>query len=228
MKIAIITAISGGKDLLEEPPKHDSVDYYAFTDAFKANSLWIQKPLIEFTTDSKYKNRRNAKIYKILPELFIPNYDYYFWVDGTHDVIKDPKEIINTYLNDAQLGVFIHTTRNCAYKEAEELINLNYDHHENIINQIQRYQNEGFPKNYGLYELPVLIRKNSEETTKFNLMWWEQICKYSSRDQVSFPYCLWKTNIRITTLPGFANGINPNTGTIGNNNLIPQRRHHKN
>ena len=77
---------------------------------------------------------------------------------------------------------------------------------------------ENFPKKYGLYELPVIIRKNTEKIKKLNLRWWEQICRFSSRDQISMPYVLWKTNVDIKILPGFANG-----GLL-KNNIMPQVR----
>ena len=57
-------------------------------------------------------------------------------------------------------------------------------------------------------------------------MWWEQICRFSSRDQISFPFCLWKTKNKISIMPGFANGINPATNKVGYNDLIPQTRTH--
>ncbi len=47
-----------------------------------------------------------------------------------------------------------------------------------------------------------------------------------SRDQISFPFCLWKTEIKFSIMPGYANGINPKTQNIGYNDLIPQTRHH--
>ena len=51
-------------------------------------------PLRKFSIDNRYANRRNAKIYKIMPHLFVPGYDYYIWVDATHAVKMDPKEIV--------------------------------------------------------------------------------------------------------------------------------------
>lgn len=228
-KIAIITAISGNRDRLSVPSiVHDNADYFAFLDNPTEDKIgpWVQKKIYDFTNDSRFENRRKAKPYKIMPELFIPGYDYYFWVDATHDVVINPQVIIDEHLKDACIGVFKHNQRSCAYDEAMEIIRLDYDHVNNVTSQIKEYQKVGFPTGYGLFELPVSVRKNCFETTKFNLMWWEQICKYSSRDQISFPFCVFKTNIKLSILPGFANGINPKTNNIGYNDLIPQTRHH--
>ncbi len=227
MKIAILTSLFGDRDVLQRPyTVFSGVDYYAFVDRIHSAKIWEQRVCPQFTDDKIFFARRNAKIYKIVPELFIPGYDYYFWVDATHEVIVDPKSIIETYIKDSLIGCFKHSTRTCAYAEGEEILRLNYDHPNNVILQLNWYYSQGFPQNNGLWEMSTFIRKNCLEVNKLNLMWWEQICKYSSRDQISFPYCLWKTGITPTQLPGFANGINKETGTIGNNPIMPQVRSH--
>lgn len=226
-KIAIITALAGNKEKLHDPRlTFLNADYFAFVDNIDQNvGVWNQKPLLHFSQDSKYANRRNAKIYKIMPHLFLPEYEYYFWVDVSHEVIMDPEEVIENYLKDSDVGVFKHTQRNCAYEEAKIINELDYDHRTNIDNQVNTYKSQGFPENYGLYELPVSIRRNTKNTKIMNLMWWDQICQFSSRDQISFPYCLWKTGISPAVLPGFANGYNKE-GNIGNNDIMPQIRNH--
>ena len=41
---------------------------------------------------------------------------------------------------------------------------------------------------------------------KMALMWWEMICRYTSRDQISFPYVKWKMNeLKIKALASGAN-----------------------
>jgi hypothetical protein len=227
MKIAVLTSLFGDRDILQKPRNvFFGVDYYAFVDKTHNVNVWQQKLCPAFTDDMVFSARRNAKIYKVAPELFIPDYDYYFWVDATHEVVVHPEEIIREYVKDASIACFKHTTRDCAYAEGQEILRLNYDHPNNVINQLNWYYGQGFPQNNGLWEMSTFIRKNCPETHTLNLMWWEQICRYSSRDQISFPYCLWKTGITPIQLPGFANGINKETGTIGNNPIIPQVRSH--
>lgn len=228
-KIAILTAISGHRDRLSIPTViHNNADYYAFVDEPTDEVIgpWKQMKIHPFTNDEKFSNRRKAKPYKIMPELFVSGYDYYFWADATHDVVENPQTIVDNYLKDNCIAIFRHNQRNCAYDEANEILKLNYDHLNNVTGQMKEYQKFEFPYNFGLFELPVIVRRNCFETTTLNLMWWEQICKFSSRDQISFPFCLWRTNIKYIVLPGFSNGINPKTNNIGYNDLIPQTRHH--
>jgi hypothetical protein len=229
MKIAIFTALYGNRNTLSDPTVvHDNVDYVAFVDRQHPQcKVWKQVIGPKFTCDNNYQHRRNAKIYKILPNLYSSEYDYYFWVDATHDVVANPFDICKEYLSDNDIALFKHTTRNCTYDEAIEVKRLQLDDSNLIDFQLAFYKRGGMPSGYGLFELPVMVRKNTQRILDLNLKWWEQICKFSSRDQLSFMYCLWKLGIEPTVLPGFANGINPNTGKIGNNNLIPQTRNHR-
>ncbi|MDD5589080.1 MAG: DUF616 domain-containing protein [Candidatus Nanoarchaeia archaeon] len=225
MRIAIITAIAGNSRTSLSVPSvvHSGVDYYAFVDQNVNCGVWKQIILPDFTIDDKYHNRRIAKTPKILPELFLPNYDYWFWCDYTHDVVERPEVIINQYMKGNDIAVFKHTTRNCVYQEAEELKRLNYDYAHNIDNQIQFYRMLGYPEGNGLWELSTFVRKNTQRIRTLNLMFWELVCRYSSRDQLAMPFCLWKLGITPTVLLGFANGYNEK-GQIGNNLLMPQIR----
>jgi len=204
-KIAIVTACFGNRDGFHEPfKKHENADYYCFTDNSPSDSAWTIKKGYDFSTDKKYKNRRNAKIYKILPELFLPNYEYYIWTDITHDVLIDPQKICDEFLGDSDIALFKHRERNCVYNEAEVIKKMNIDYPDIINNQIEFYKEEKFPSNFGLFELPAFIKRAN--MTEASLCWWELICKYGSRDQISLPYVLWKKNIKYNIIPGLING----------------------
>lgn len=219
MKIAVITSHIGLHNPLRDPEiKFEGVDYFAFVDRQHDCKIWKQIPHIDFSLDEEYKSRRNAKIYKVLPNLFFPNYDYWFWMDTTHDLIMDPSEVIKNYMGDSEIGLWVHTSRNCAYQEGEEIKRLKYDHINLVDNQLNYYRSQGFPENYGLFELPVSIRKNTHNVQKLNLRWWDQISRYSSRDQISMPFVIWRTGVDIKILPGFSNG------GLGKNPIMPQVR----
>jgi hypothetical protein len=218
-KIAVITSISGISNKLENPKiVFDNVDYFAFVDKIQNNSIWNQRLISDFTTDDKYQGRRNAKIFKVLPHLFLPDYDYFFWVDSTHELILDPHYVIKNIIFEANIALFRHSQRNCVYDEADELIKLNYDHVSLIADQIDFYKSKNFPKDAGLFELPCSIRRNTPSINTLNLMWWELICKYSSRDQISLPFAMHKLKIEPFILEGFANN------GFYSNKIMPQVR----
>jgi hypothetical protein len=223
--VVVITALSGNREKLRDPKiVFPGVDYVAFVDVKQDTSIWEQRPLLDFTFDNKYKNRRNAKIYKILPHLFFPNHKVHIWHDVSHGLVRNPIEVISL-MGNSDVGVFKHSQRNCIYQEANVLKELNYDYPELIDAQISHYKSLGYPENNGLYELPVSVRRNTERVQKMNLKWFEIISKFSSRDQISFPVCLWQLGINPFIFDGRANGHNPD-GSIGCNNILPQIYQH--
>ena len=215
MKIAILTA-SVGANPLNDPPIWDGVDYHAFVDKkLLGHPVWKTHECVQFSSDPIYSNRRNAKIYKILPHLILPNYDYYFWTDSTHIVEENPYKIIDEYLKNNDIAVFNHPHRNCIYNEAKFIIDIKYDHENLVESQMEFYQDMNYPKNNGLYELSSRVQRNTPEIQRMSLMWWEQICMFSSRDQLSFPFCLHKCGITPTILPG-------KSSTHRGNDLMPE------
>jgi hypothetical protein len=219
-KIAVLTSICGLNTELRNPANvFEGVDYIAFVENPKGNTIWQERKSLDFTLDDSYRGRRNAKIYKVMPQMFLPEYDYWFWVDSTHELIMDPKKVIEEYLGDSEIGLWKHTTRDCAYQEADIIKELRYDHIDLVDNQINYYKSNGYPEHNGLYELPVSVRKNTDNIKILNMRWWEQICRFSSRDQISMPFVLWKSNITPKILPGWANG------GLHANPIMPQVRY---
>ena len=207
MRVLVLTAISGRKDTLRDPGEiYENCDYIAYVDqVFEGISVWRQKKLFEFSRLDQYNHRRNAKYPKILASNLYPQYDYIVWVDGTKALNADPIQIISKN-PDADIHLFKHPLRDCAYAEAEEVAKLKLDNIITLADQFRFYQRSGMPHKYNLYELPTFIRKSTEVTKMMEMMWWEQICKYSSRDQISLPYVLWQLEdkIKINILEGFA------------------------
>ena len=216
MKIAIYTSIFGAYDeLIDDQFTSPSIDYICFSDIEYSSKIW---KVIKSTPIYEDSNR-NAKKYKILPHRYLKDYDVSIWIDGNVKVINDPTKLIdkNPY------KVFDHNQnildpRDCIYKEANAIIQLgnenmqrtpekgvkNYKDSPNlIINQIQRYQKEGYPSNNGLATNSIILRWHNQQSV-IDLMehWWQEIKHNSKRDQLSFDYVCWKNNFKYKTIPG--------------------------
>lgn len=212
MKIAVLTSLFGSKGGLRPLSKEENgydVDYYAFVDRLHEKTEgWKQIVSPAFSCDQKYSHRRDAKPYKLSPSFFLNDYDVYLWIDSCWQIKVDPHRIRKEYLRDNDLAIFDHPHRNCAYDEAHVCLTqggVGIDHPDLIANQIRFYESVRFPRNYGLYEMSCYMMRNNDITKKMGLMWLEQVFKFSSRDQVSFPYVLWslKEKINISILPGY-------------------------
>ena len=154
-------------------------------------------------------------IMKMIHLGFLPDYDYYFWIDSTHTLQANPQEVIDKYLTDSDVAVFKHPQRDCIYIEGEFVKQIKFDHPNLLEDQLEFYKDMCYPKNNGLYELPVRVQRNTKLTQQMGWMWWEQICMFSSRDQISFPFVCHQLGIKPSILPGVAN-------TIQGNEIMPQ------
>jgi hypothetical protein len=201
----VLTSLLGRDYKLKDPDiVFDSCDYMAIVDHDHLTSIWKQFSHYNFSSIDDYDSRRNAKLYKVLSTILFPDYKYIIWIDSNHQLIKDPIDIIKEY-GESDLYLIPHPIRDCAYDEMT-IVSGYLDSIDNITQQRAYYESKGFPKHNGLYMCGNFIRKNTPKMTIFELKWWEQICKFSSRDQCSFTYCLWdmeinnQTSIKINAL----------------------------
>lgn len=142
--------------------------------------------LLFYGKDLFKHSRRNSKIYKVLPHMFLSNHTWSVWVDANIRLNISPGELVSIAKKDVL--VFRHPDRNCLYEEAQVCIDAGLDDKQTILEQTQRYRNERFPLEAGLAICGVLVRKNTEKVRRLNELWWTEICCGSHRDQISFPY----------------------------------------
>jgi len=220
MKTTVYTSIFGGYDTLyDNQYLTDGVDYTCFTDSNIKSDTWKVVKSTPLYTDSN----RNAKKYKLLPHRYLKQYEYSLWIDGNFTVIGNIDILVEKYLKDSNIAFFNHQNtsldpRNCIYQEASTILNagkinmqrtpergiLNYkDNPKTIINQVQRYQNEGYPQNNGLIKGGIIIRRHNENDVISAMeAWWEEVKYNSKRDQLSFNYIAWKQNLKFNYIEG--------------------------
>ena len=111
-KIIVYSAITGEKD----KPRTDGV--------------------LTFGEYNKFKNETmNAKIYKIMPHLFLDT-EYSIWIDGNIELNKTPEELV-AMLGDKDIAVFPNPYRSDLFKEGEYCIKHNIGNDiSNILEQI--------------------------------------------------------------------------------------------
>lgn len=138
-----------------------------------------------------------AKRYKVLPHLFFPDAEITVWHDGNIWLKRPADELVATHLGDADLAVFCHPYRRTIWEEfavlrrAEGRFNVPFLQ-DQLREQEAQYRAEGVPDVLPLFECNFLIRRRSPAMARVMDAWWAQICRWQWRDQVSFPYVLWK------------------------------------
>lgn len=197
-KIAIYTCISGKYDKVNEPAYiSKQCDYYIYTDNdLNPNSIWQKKSLSSITEIENLTNLERARYIKTHPHLLFKEYDYSIWVDGNIKIMADLLPLVSD-MGDHIMGIHKHPSRDCVYDEMMDIILLKKAVSADLKKQLKLYQEEGFPKKYGQFETNVIITNLKKELCK-NIYqdWWNEISKYTKRDQMSFTYVLWKNHVK--------------------------------
>jgi hypothetical protein len=221
MRIAIVTAIIGSNEKLSDPPIfHSDCDYVAFVDRMHENiRFWKQILVGSYSENAFFRDRIDSKIYKILPEVFLPEYDFYAWVDAAHAYQTSPKKLI------AQAGrfdylVFRHGKRNSVTSELGIVAILGYDRFSNLIRFFLALKRTG-DFDCDLFELTAFIKRRSDITRFSSISWLEYIFRYSSRDQLSFPLVVKRFNLELKYMRGKIN-----TGQLFDNCDVIQFKEH--
>ena len=182
----IYTAITGAKDVLRDPEVVlPEIDYVCFSDDDLRSSVWRVVPLNRNDLDVVRRSRHP----KLLPHMYLENYEWSLWVDA-NILIRDVTPLLDTRQSFA---AFKHPRRACVYQEGEKCIALGKDDPEIIRRQLARYREDGLPARGGLAYGGVLFRRHHEPPV-VDLMrdWWQELCRFSRRDQIGLPYVTWR------------------------------------
>ncbi|XP_071721919.1 probable hexosyltransferase MUCI70 [Rutidosis leptorrhynchoides] len=210
--IIVASAIFGNYDLIQQPENiseiaKKNVHFYMFidetTEAYLKNSsvlddtkrvgLWR----IIVVRNVPYNDpRRNGKIPKLLLHRIFPNIRYSIWIDGKLKLVVDPYQILERFLwrENANFAISRHYKRFSMFDEA--IANKAAGKYDNssIDAQIDFYINEGLTP-YSEAKLPitsdvpegcVLIKEHTPITNLFTCLWFNEVDRFTSRDQLSF------------------------------------------
>lgn len=138
----------------------------------------------------------DAKRFKILPHLYCSEHAVTVYVDGNVWPLTDAQTLIDRYLGDGDLAVFVHPFRQTVWEEfailrQHQRFKIPYLQQQ-LVGQEVAYRADGLPKDTPLYECNFLIRRNTERVNRLMDAWWAEICRWQWRDQVSLPYVLWR------------------------------------
>ena len=196
-KICVYTCITGDYDNLKEIPKIEKgIDYYCFTNNKKIKSnTWN----VIYIDDENLSNVQLARKIKILGHELINDYDILLWMDGAVTFKKNIKDFINTYLDKKDVFVgFMHGERDNIKDEAYACYRFNKESKGNINRILKFYEDEKYLFDNGLIESTVYIKRPKDKIVQETMrLWFSMILNYSTRDQLSFNYCIYKTGLKV-------------------------------
>lgn len=136
-----------------------------------------------FTGENLFINPRyEARMYKTLFHHFIDD-EYSIWVDG-NVFLNHPEEWYYELLGDNDIAVLEHGFLPTIEAEARLCLKMGKGEPEKIQEQLKVYQFEQVAH----AQTCMLIRRNTPKLRQLSEEWWAHICRYSVRDQISFPY----------------------------------------
>lgn len=216
-KIAVYGCITGGYDVVKQPIYvGDDTTYHIFTDSLNGNTGIWKEHLIDC---GEYISDAN-RYYKFHPFDVFQGYDFAIYTDGNVKVLSDVSTICSI-AEKSKTGIAMHRhhERECAYQEALACKYYKRGNFEKIQEQLQRFRDEGFPENFGLCEATVIVYDlKNPNARKITEQWWKEYLKSNTkRDQIPFPYILWKNGFTINDVGDLGNDLmgNPKFLVIG-------------
>lgn len=115
------------------------------------------------------------------------------YIDGSMGITGPISELFQ-FCNQ-NMALKVHPSRVCYESEAEACKLFKKANSRRIDRQTRATIKAGVPANYGMYETGVLVRRYNSDVMEFCQKWWEEIKKYTHRDQLSITKVLWQTRI---------------------------------
>lgn len=191
--VMVYSAVAGGYDKVRTPRTGLAKRHLLFTDNADRVPVWEVRPFDTVLADPV----RTAKAPKVLAHKYVGDAEWSVWIDGNVELITSALSLAEEVERaGCSIGVFRHPERYCAYDEGATCIKRGKDTAERITAQLSRYESEGFPRQYGLAECNVIIRRHNAPAVAAAMeIWWDEIEKGSRRDQLSFNYALWRAGL---------------------------------
>lgn len=146
--------------------------------------------------------KQASRLPKLMPEVFLGQYDWVIYVDNRARLILRPDEVV-ARISMGQGGAAVpgrylarHPQRGCAWREARVCLRKGFISETEYEGVRARFEASGFPQEAGMWVNTALVQKmGSEETARLNAEWFRAFCTVAGRDQVLLPFVIWQTGL---------------------------------
>lgn len=203
-RIAVYTCVFGNYDIVQEPMCHpNNIDYYIITDSdVPSTSNWKKIDTLPFKPIIKnLSNVEKNRWFKMHPSQVFKEYEYSIYIDGNVVPVTDFTELVNR-IGICGIAMYWHRFNNCVYQEAlyNRYVVRKIDDAE-LQKHVGYLKEKGMPENYGMTTCNVIARQHGNDICRKVMDdWWFEFMSHCKRDQMSFPYVVWKNNIKIADI----------------------------
>lgn len=183
---AVYTALIGRYERLNEQPvaARSSIPFICFTDDTSLVSDTWKVELVEpaFARDPV----RSARRLKILGHERLGEFAETLWIDNALVLESPPEHILGDWLDSADVALPRHSFRARLIDEFEAVVEAGYDDPARVYEQLHHYL-DAVPDLLSRQPLwtAFLARRSCPEVAAFGQRWYEQVLRYSRRDQLS-------------------------------------------
>lgn len=145
--------------------------------------------------------RRRARRFKILLGPMLVPGPVSVWVDSRFEVQPEFRRLEPRIekLRPNQTLAFLHSDRKTLFDEADAVIEQGKADRQTTIDQVAHYYGTGFGGR-PVTATGLLIRRSTIEQIGHAERWWQEVDRWTLRDQLSFDYAAWVSGIRVTHL----------------------------
>ncbi|KAL5558449.1 hypothetical protein UlMin_034660 [Ulmus minor] len=220
--IAVVSCIFGNSDHLRTPAgksvsrlSRKNVCFVMFVDEITLQTLsseghspesgFIGLWKIVVVKNLPYSDmRRVGKIPKLLPHRLFPSARYSIWLDSKLRLQLDPLRILEYFLwrKGHEYAISNHYDRHCVWEEVMQNKKLNKYNHTIIDQQFSFYQADGLTRfnasdpnkllSSNVPEGSFIIRAHTPMSNLFSCLWYNEVDRFTPRDQLSFAYTYQK------------------------------------
>jgi hypothetical protein len=202
LRVSVFTCITGKYDSPKPPYVHfPNCEYYIVSDGVSSNGwkqINIDKELI-----AKYGASLANRYVKFHPdEYFSKSHDYAVYLDGNITPVSDLSVLTELVDKDIGLAFHKHCSRNKLSEEYIACLNQHKGNLNRLKSQVEWFFKEGMPDDFGLIEgnFYVCDLKNPKAISLLHQCWDLLLKTEIGRDQIIWPYILWKNNIKLDSI----------------------------
>ncbi|XVF29985.1 hypothetical protein REPUB_Repub16aG0018500 [Reevesia pubescens] len=220
--IAVISCIFGNSDRLRTPAgkmvtrlSRKNVCFVMFVDEVTMQTLYSEGHSpdggfiglwkIVVVKNLPYADmRRVGKIPKLLPHRLFPSARYSIWLDSKLRLQRDPLQLLDYFLwrKGHEYAISNHYDRHCVWEEVAQNKKLNKYNHTVIDEQFDFYRADGLKRfnssdpnkllSSNVPEGSFIVRAHTPMSNLFSCLWFNEVERFTPRDQLSFAYTYQK------------------------------------
>ena len=144
---------------------------------------------------------------KFFPQKIFPEADYSIYIDANLLVIADLNPLLAEFIaSDADIGLFPHSARcdiAADFDFCKEVGKIAPKDYALGAEQLAFYRAEGLPGGHIFTENAIILRRHGRGEARGEALeaamelWWDQLARFTKRDQLSLPYVLHRSGIKV-------------------------------